>query len=157
MADLRPIRVEYVGGGGAHKDLVLTIGSHRQVADTYFLAIEEDGDAADDERSRIAGLLGQWVADLETLYRDAPFVVLPFDFSDQCTAWLEVRLTSGTLVEASLGWSGLEGWAVRPSNYAESTSRVGVLDPIDGATVTCELPDLIAAVDASRTEIEATT
>jgi hypothetical protein len=34
-----------------------------------------------------------------------PVVLLPFDFGDQCTAWLRVAQLSDGLVEVQAGWS----------------------------------------------------
>ncbi|MFE4650499.1 hypothetical protein [Streptomyces sp. NPDC056707] len=123
------------------------------------------------EPAHAAGLLG-WIwrrprggrrlqAFFATIYYTGPrdgggTVYLPYDFSDQCTAWLRVSSSDGQTAEVQAGWSLIEGWGIYPSDYLSPARVVADFDPISGAQVVCSLIDLAARIDANRTTLEAT-
>src|SRR5579884_3926686 len=61
-------------------------------------------------------LLRQWQERVELL-ADGSAVYLPYDFSDQCTAWLRVE-RDRTQLKIQAGWSSLQGWSFNPSNFS---------------------------------------
>jgi hypothetical protein len=74
---------------------------------------------------------------------------LPFDFSDQCTAWLRVTCpdTDQAVVEA--GWSSLGGWRIVPSSFTDAPGPED-FKPIRNASIDCRLSDLITALELNR-------
>jgi hypothetical protein len=77
-------------------------------------------------------------------------VFLPFDFSDQCTAWLRVSSANGRSAEVSAGWSSVEGWAVMPSDFGSFANAVDDFAPIAGASVDTGMDDLVVAIATTR-------
>ncbi|MFD6940291.1 hypothetical protein ACFWAP_29590 [Streptomyces goshikiensis] len=61
--------------------------------------------------------MAQWATQVEGLRRVGGTAYLPYDFSDQCTAWLRVSSRDGETVEVQAGWSLIEAWGIEPSNY----------------------------------------
>ena len=115
-------------------------------ADTaYLLGI--DPPAGTTIEQDVAGLLEQWVQQLERLTEGAT-AFLPYSFSDQCTAWLQVTTANGRRALVQVGWSSLEGWKINPSDYARKT--LDDFDPTINAAIECDLSDLIATVKENR-------
>jgi hypothetical protein len=58
-----------------------------------------------------------WISELERLSRGGgPVVLLPFNFSDQCTGWLRVTLLPESFVEVQAGWSGVSQYELAPTD-----------------------------------------
>jgi hypothetical protein len=97
-------------GTGGHRDLSLRLADWTHCCDSYYFAIEaEDAGPGPASVARvIQALLRQWKERVLQL-ADGDVVHLPFDFSDQCTAWLRVQ-RSGEQLELQAGWSSLEGY-----------------------------------------------
>lgn len=101
----------------AHKDIFLTFAGRVWVCDSYYLHLDshmlpKEG-GPDKVRAVLHRLLGQWLSGVENLQEGAT-VYLPYDFSDQYTAWLRcVRV--GKIVEVCRGWAEEEGYSIFPS------------------------------------------
>lgn len=111
------VSFRFEDNGTIHDDLVLRIGDSSWRCDSYYLAIEQYERADDDAprvRAVLRALLEKWKTAIEELTNGAT-AYLPYDFSDQCTAWLACELVDGELVIRH-GWSDVEGWSIMPSN-----------------------------------------
>ena len=147
-----PIAFELVAGQDlrGHGDLLLQLGTYRHTFDSCYLAEGCNTDVPAEEivAEAVGSLLDQWVARLERLSpEDAAF--LPFDLSDQCSAWLLVDNTGAGPVVVEAGWSLIEGWSFDPRDVMASRMPDD-FRPIDGAKVECHLPDLIATLRELR-------
>ncbi len=101
-----------------HDDLLLTVGDFSRRSDSYYLALDQgvlpDQEDAMKVRAVLRVLLGNWRTAVAQLEKGAT-AYLPYDFSDQCTAWLACELDDGELLLRH-GWATVEGWAVLPSD-----------------------------------------
>ncbi|WP_354387411.1 hypothetical protein [Streptomyces atratus] len=150
------LHFDRVSTRGDHKDLRLRIGSHHHKCDSYYLAIDESPTAPGGLGARLARLLEQWTAQIASLKDGGGTVYLPYDFSDQCTAWLQVSSADGQTAEIQAGWSAIEAWGIEPSNYLSTAPEVADFDPIASAQVGCSLTELAARIDANRATLAAT-
>ncbi|MEU6893921.1 hypothetical protein ABZ934_19365 [Streptomyces sp. NPDC046557] len=141
---------------GDHGDLRLRLGSYRHTCDSYYFALDDGPAVAGGLGPRLAQLVGQWAAHVARLEELGGVAHLPYDFSDQCTAWLRVSSGDGRNAEVQAGWSPIEGWAITPSDYLATAPGVTDFEPINGARVECSLAELTARLDAIRTALAAT-
>ncbi len=115
------LSLEFEENGTGHQDLVLTLGDRQWRADSYYLALDgalfPDREDAPKIRAVLHRLLQQWL-DLVATLADRRTVYLAYDFSDQCTAWIECSREQDA-VTLRLGWSTLEGWALSPSELGQ--------------------------------------
>ncbi|MFF0049449.1 hypothetical protein [Streptomyces sp. NPDC005498] len=140
---------------GSHDDLRLRIGPYQHRCDSYYLALDDSPIVPGGLGLRLSRLLEQWSSQVVSLRDGGGTVYLPYDFSDQCTAWLRVSSSDGQTAEVQAGWSLIEGWGIYPSDYLSTASAVADFDPIAGAQVVCSLNDLAARIAANRTTLEA--
>lgn len=103
--------------GTTHDDLLLTLGDSVWRCDSYYLALD-DGVLADEEDARkvravLRALLEKWREAIAEL-ADGVTAYLPYDFSDQCTAWLACERNGRDLLVRH-GWANVEGWTMTPS------------------------------------------
>ncbi len=132
--------------------LILQFGAWTHVCDEYYLALDR-GIAPDDEspakvRRVLARLLEQWRAAL----CEAPAgtdIFLPYDFSDQSTAWLRGRVEEwGVTVQP--GWSAVEGWSFFPSDITSHVRCLSDFEPLDDVVPLSAPRNVwIAEIDAS--------
>jgi hypothetical protein len=95
-----------------------------------------------------------WIAELDRLSRGGgPVVLLPFNFSDQCTGWLRVALSPDRLAEVQAGWSGVSQYDLAPTDLAAAGRRIFDFEPVRNAKIVRPLADLIAAVHAARAAV----
>ncbi|MFI5826925.1 hypothetical protein ACIA6C_06650 [Streptomyces sp. NPDC051578] len=154
-ADLA-LRFERTSSRGAHNDLRLSIGAHRHLCDSYYFAIDQSPTAAGAGLgTKLGRLLEQWKEQVAELVGSGGITYLPYDFSDQCTAWLRVSSSDGQAAIVQAGWSHIEGWSIEPSDYADA-SKVTDFAPIEGAGIDCSLTDLTACIEANRAALVAT-
>jgi hypothetical protein len=106
-------------GTGGHKDLWLRLGDWTHCCDSYYFGIEAEdiGPGAAAVVKVMQALLRQWRERVLQL-ADGAVVYLPYDFSDQCTAWLRVQ-RSATQLEVQAGWSLVAGYSFNPSDFSE--------------------------------------
>ncbi|MET9700665.1 hypothetical protein ABZY31_27610 [Streptomyces sp. NPDC006529] len=141
---------------GDHNDLRLRIGPHRQKCDSYYFALDDSPEAPGGLGPKLARLLDQWSTQVTGLTHGGGTAYLPYDFSDQCTAWLRVSSTDGQNAEVQAGWSLIEGWRIEPSDYLTTAPEVTDFDPIAGASTECSLSELVAHIEANRAALAAT-
>jgi hypothetical protein len=114
MLDLS-LRYEY--NGTAHDDLLLRFAGETWTCDSYYFALDrnlqEDDESAAKVRAVLRSLLEQWLSAIVNL-PDSVTAFLPYDFSDQYTAWICCE-QKGNDVEVSRGWALLKGWSIFPS------------------------------------------
>jgi hypothetical protein len=82
-----------------------------------------------------------------------PVALLPYDFADQCTAWLRIAHLPDGLVEVEAGWSLVSQHALEPKDLRAPEKRIHDFAPIVNARIVRPLADIIAAVAASREAI----
>ena len=78
---------------------------------------------------------------------DGGTVFLPYDFSDQYTAWLRCQ-RSDSDVTVARGWAGVEGWSFYPSAVGKYLSHLPGFR-VDGSTVQVDVGELVHAIHAS--------
>ncbi|MFD8988757.1 hypothetical protein ACFVZ4_11950 [Streptomyces goshikiensis] len=150
------LRFERIRTKGDHRDLRLRIGAYRHTCDSYYFGLDDSPAVRGGMGARLAHLLEQWAAQVEGLRRGGGTAYLPYDFSDQCTAWLRVSSRDGETVEVQAGWSLIEAWGIEPSNYLATAPEVTDFGPIAGARISCSLDDLTACIAANGIALEAT-
>ncbi|WP_406406004.1 hypothetical protein [Streptomyces sp. NBC_01643] len=150
------LHFDRVRAQGSHDDLRLRIGPYQHRCDSYYLALDDSPTVRGGLGPKLSRLLEQWSSQVASLRVGGGTVYLPYDFSDQCTAWLRVSSSDGQSAEVQAGWSLIEGWGIYPSEYLSTARAVADFDPIDGAQVMCSLIDLAARIDANRATLEAT-
>ncbi|WP_432178249.1 hypothetical protein [Streptomyces sp. NBC_00063] len=141
---------------GAHDDLQLQIGTHRHRCDSYYLAIDESPTALRHLGASLAHLLDQWMEQVDELRGTGGVAYLPYDFSDQCTAWLRVSSADGRTADIQAGWSLVEAWGIEPSNYRATAPEITDFDPIHNAQIECSMSDLLRHLAANRDVLAAT-
>jgi hypothetical protein len=143
------LRFEYIADRGFHGDLSVRLGTWHHVCDSYYFAIDETSNTAEQVPQALARLLEQWADQVRLLQPTGGTAFLPFDFSDQCTGWFRANSTDGldALVEA--GWSGIEGWSFYPSDIADAARNVYDFKAINGASMQCSIDELLGRIAAS--------
>ncbi|MEV3950889.1 hypothetical protein ACIPJG_03200 [Streptomyces halstedii] len=141
---------------GSHDDLRLRMGRYEQRCDSYYFALDDSPIVPGGLGLRLSRLLEQWNSQVAGLGGGGGTVYLPYDFSDQCTAWLRVTSADGETAEVQAGWSLIEAWGIHPSDYRSTAPAVTDFEPIPGARVECSLIALAARIDANRATLEAT-
>ncbi|MFB7937828.1 hypothetical protein [Streptomyces sp. NPDC056049] len=137
-----PLSFERLAKKGDHSDLLLRLGTYRHTCDSYYLVIDESPTASRRLGANLARLLEQWRAQVDELKGTGGTAYLPYDFSDQCTAWLRVTSTDGRDAAVHAGWSLVEAWGIEPSNYVATSPEITDFDPIAGAQIACSLEEL---------------
>ncbi|MER6551496.1 hypothetical protein ABZT07_07495 [Streptomyces sp. NPDC005317] len=150
------LHFDRVRAKGSHDDLRLRVGHHQHRCDSYYFALDDSPTVPGNLGLRLSRLLEQWSSQVASLREVGGTVYMPYDFSDQCTAWLRVTSTDGQTAEVQAGWSLIEGWGIYPSDYLSTAPTVTDFDPIAGAQVECSLIDLAARIEANRATLEAT-
>jgi hypothetical protein len=150
-----PLQIEYLPGGGSHDDLRIAVASHEHRADSCYLDLDRWPTAPGTTQDSLARLLDQWLDDLAGLGDGGP-AFLPFDLSDQCSAWLRVSRLESDRVRVDLGWTSVSGATFNPADYGDTASRIRDFRPMEGAVFDADLTDLVDEVrtirDGFRTE-----
>lgn len=141
------LSLRFEDNGAGHNDLVLRFVGQSWICDTYFLALDSEllpeREDADKIRAVLRRLLKQWLSAVENV-PDGAAVYLPYDFSDQYTAWLRC-LRSGDIVEVRRGWAEIEGYSFSPSAVGPYLTRLPGFRP-DGPTVQAPFEELVQAI-----------
>lgn len=77
-------------------------------------------------------------------------MLLPFNFSDQCTGWLRVGPVRDRIVEVQAGWSRVSQYELAPADLTAASSRIIDFEPVRNARLERPLADIIAVVVAAR-------
>jgi hypothetical protein len=137
---------------GARRDLVLKLGTSRFQC---ILVPDVEGFAAGSRYRGPAHTLDQWLTELKRLAAGGGAVMLPFNFSDQCTGWLRVAPTRDGLVEVQAGWSMLGQYDFDPFEFLTVGRSLPDFTPVKNARIERRLADIIAAVTACRDDVGA--
>lgn len=133
-----------------HDDLTLRFADKDYVCDSYYLVIDRNllpgREDAYKIRVVLRSLLAQWRNAVENV-ADGNNVYLPYDFSDQYTAWLRCS-RSGDQVTLYRGWAELEGWAISPSAIGDCINDLPDFRP-DGPCIEMSILKLIDAIQES--------
>jgi hypothetical protein len=104
-----------------HDDLVLRLGDEHWRCDSYYLLLDRgmlpDQEDAGKVRAVLRRLLEQWHACVASL-GDRETCYLPYDFSDEYTAWLRCE-AAGADLRIQRGWAEINGYTFFPSNVGE--------------------------------------
>ena len=141
------LALEWEDDGSAHHDVVLHAGTYSHRCDSYYFALDRGIRPDDESPSKVAEVIGSllrhWRQTLEHLDEHG-VAFLPFDFSDQCTAWLRVTRT-GQVLRIQPGWSNIEGHSFFPSAPGDTVPND--FAPIQTAPeLEISLPDCLDAV-----------
>jgi len=79
-----------------------------------------------------------------------PVVLLPFNFSDQCTGWLRVTQPADGPAEVQAGWSGVDQYSLEPADLRSPQTRIRDFEPTPDGRIELPLADLIADVTVAR-------
>ncbi|MFK0253476.1 hypothetical protein [Streptomyces sp. NPDC090445] len=140
----------------SYDDLMLTIGTFQHICDSSYLSIDLYPTDTADLGGALARLLEQWSTQVDGLRGVSGTAYLPYDFSDQCTAWLRVSSADGHAIEVQAGWSTIPGWNVNPFDYIAEAREVPGFKPLPEARITCLLDDLAARINANRITLAST-
>ncbi|MFE9791324.1 hypothetical protein ACFYRL_06245 [Streptomyces goshikiensis] len=151
-----PLSFDRLPAASSYDDLKLTVGTFEHVCDSSYLSIDLYPTDTDDLGGALARLPEQWSTQVDGLRPVGGTAYLPYDFSDQCTAWLRISSTDGHTAEVQAGWSSTPGWDVNPFNYVPEAREVSDFRPLPEARITCLLGDLGARFEANRIALAST-
>lgn len=134
----------------ARGDMVLKLGTSRFEC---ILVPDVESFAARSRYLDPAHTLDRWLAELKRLEAGGGAVMLPFNFSDQCTGWLWVGPSRDGLVEVQAGWSMLGQYDFDTSEFVTVGRALPDFTPVINARIERPLPDIITAVAACRDEL----
>ena len=147
--------LRFEDNGKGHNDMALRWNGRIWTCDSYYLRLDPgvlQGDESNQKvRLVLRRLVEQWLVALKQL-QDGGTAFLPYDFSDQCTGWLQCQ-RSGDSVTISRGWATVEGWSFCPSDIGEFINHVPGFQ-IDGPTESTGLDELNQAINRSLAEVD---
>jgi hypothetical protein len=112
------VALRFEDNGKFHNDLVLCLGQEKRQCDSYYLLLDRGILPEREDASKVAAvlkcLLGQWRQAIEST-PEGGVCFLPYDFSDEYTAWLRCEVRGPDLL-VQTGWAAIEGWSITPSN-----------------------------------------
>jgi len=133
-----------------HDDLLLKFGGSVWRCDSYYLALDEGvlgrRRGAPKVRAVLRTLLEKWRAAIAAL-ANGPTAYLPYDFSDQCTAWLACERVDTELLVRH-GWATVEGWTIVPSDPSPPETKPAGFKP-DGGPWPVSIADFLDGIDRS--------
>ncbi len=147
------LSLRYEDNGTAHNDLTLRFGGQIWVCDSYYFALDRNVRPDDESPGKVKAvltkLLEQWLAAASNL-PDSGATFLPYDFSDQYTAWICCQ-RNGNDVDMSRGWALVEGWSLFPSTVGEYLSNLPGFK-VEGPEIRSSREDLLRAICDSLAE-----
>ncbi|MFF8269163.1 hypothetical protein ACF059_17490 [Streptomyces sp. NPDC016562] len=149
-------RLDRLPEARSYDDLKLTIDTFEHLCDSSYLSMDLSPTDTDDLGGALSRLLEQWMIQIEGLRSLGGTAYLPYDFADQCTAWLRVSSTDGHAADVQAGWSEIPGWDVNPFDYIPQDREVLDFKPLPEARITCLLDDLAARINANRIALAST-
>lgn len=148
-----PVSPRFVGltielGGASPRGLVLKLGTSRFEC---ILELDHPEYVLDGGHLDAVYTLDCWLSELERLRAGGgPVILLPFNFSDQCTGWLRIGPVVDQFVEVQAGWSGASQYDLTPSDLTAASTHIFDFEPVRNARIQRSLDDIIAAVAALR-------
>ena len=128
------ITIAFEDNGTAHDDLLLRVGDAVWRCDSYYLALDQGVLAKQEDANKIRlvlrALLENWRTAIVGL-SNGDTAYLPYDFSDQCTAWLACEMAEGELLVRH-GWAHVEGWSISPSAPPSYATKPAGFEPDGG-------------------------
>lgn len=110
------IELEFHDNGRFHDDLILHVGQETWVCDSYYLLIDPNV-PGDENASKVTvalkRLLEQW-RDVVRALPEGGVCFLPYDFSDEYTAWLRCEARGHELLVQRV-WADVAGYSIWPS------------------------------------------
>jgi hypothetical protein len=148
------LSLRFKDNGTGHRDVELRVGGRTWVCDSYYFALDRnllpEREDAPKIRAVLRRLLEQWLSAVRDL-PDAGVVCLPYDFSDQYTAWLSCK-RSGVQIDLCRGWAPVEGWSISPSDVGAHLSSLGGFIT-DGPTIQMTIDELADAIRRSMLDL----
>ena len=146
-ANIVDLDFTFEDNGTAHDDLVLRLGNSVWRCDSYYLALDEgvfpEREDAQKVRAVLRVLLETWRTAIGALANGAS-VYLPYDFSDQCTAWLACELQGSELL-VQHGWADVEGWTISPSDPTVHVAKLAGFS-VDGGPWRVSVSDFLKGI-----------
>jgi len=145
-----PLLLAYERTRTGHDDVVLSLGDYVHRCDSYYFGVEASAGLYPHHLAVMIRMLDQWRECLERL-AEGDRCFLPFDFSDQCTAWLRCERLAGGEVRIRAGWSSIEGWSCLPSDFSAHAGDVPDWRAIENsAAITTPRSALLTQIAASQ-------
>jgi hypothetical protein len=146
-----PLEILFRPDGSSHDDLLVRLGGFEQIADSYWLAVDNafKPDREDDAKARevLEMLLGHWLAHADSL-GEGETILLPFNFQDEWIGCFRTTLKQGAL-ELQPGILKEDGYAVNVSAPEEILLHPGAFSP-NGEIVRLDKATFRAAVNSAR-------
>lgn len=144
-------RLTFDEHGRGQRDLLLTFGPHRLVADSYYFAIDRDDVAGESTAARVERvlrvMLQQWRSVIEKA-KPGSTVYLPYDLSDEHSGW--IRCEVGDECTLQPGWAKVEGYKVWPNNWQKWETALPRFEPrSDIAPLVMSKERIAASIEAS--------
>lgn len=148
------VSFQFEDNGRFHDDLVLRLGDQHWRCDSYYLLLDRGMLAEQEDASKVRAVLGrlleQWRSAVAGL-NDGEMCYLPYDFSDQYTAWLRCE-AHGPDLKIQRGWSEVEGWSFFPSAVGALLKNLTGFTPDAGKVTMRRDAFLLAIGDRPATE-----
>ena len=152
--------LDYNDNGTSHRDVTLRFGDVEKLCDSYYFALDNDLLPHDESSAKvctvIAQLLRQWQSDVATL-EIGDTAYLPFDFSDEYSAWVRVERKDAERMALTIGWTdAVHGYSFDASNYRSAVSGLGTLAPYRDGNPYIEMSrdNLLAVISANLMRYE---
>ena len=141
------VSLQFEDNGRGHDDLVLRLGNQQWRCDSYYLLLDPGTLAAREDAAKVRDvlrrLLEQWYSAVAAL-REGETCYLPYDFSDQYTAWLRCD-AAGPDLKIQRGWAEVEGWSFSPSDVGALVKGLTGFRP-DGDEVVMPRDEFLRAI-----------
>jgi hypothetical protein len=125
------LSLRYEDNGTLHDDIQLQLENETWTCDSYYFAldrnVQEDDESTTKVKAVLSKLLEQWLT-VATDLPDAGTAFLPFDFSDQCTAWVRCQRLGDEMVLSLVSCGRLVYFPVRNRSPPFGASRLRVQD-----------------------------
>lgn len=148
------LSLEFNDNKTGHEDIILQFAGKTWICDSYYFALDgklmPGREDAEKVRAVLRSLLEQWLFAIKNATDDS-VAYLPYDFSDQYTAWLQCKF-SGAEVDVCRGWSEIEGYSFYPSDVDKYLTELAGFR-IDGDSIKMPVAELTDAINYSMRKI----
>ncbi len=148
-----------------YTDLMFTLGEYRHCGDSFYLHVDETLMSDTDVSGALARLLDLWLEELDVLRLRRGTTFLPFDFGDEGSLWMRVRVGNDDEATVEVGASAVggmspSGFQVAITDFADTgevdkARAPNGFETLDVGALTCDLDTLIATVTRNRDELNA--